>query len=100
MLFKTDRELAFELGKRVREHRIRRRMSQLSLAAKAGVHVNTVRALERTGEVMMRSFIAVLRALGERADLEHVLDTPPPRDLYSAPTGPSDLPRRVREKRE
>lgn len=97
MLFlETDRELARELGKRVRRYRIEKRMAQKTLASKAGIHVNTLRTLERTGEVRLSSFIAVLRALGERIGLEELLTTPVPRDLYSSPPGPP--PQRVRER--
>ena len=99
MLFTTDSELAFELGRRVRVHRIRKGMSQRTLAKKAGVHVNTLRALERRGEVKLSSFIAVIRALGERGALEEMIEASPPRDLYAE--GPADppLPQRVRERR-
>ena len=97
MLLMTDSELSHELGKRVREHRIRKRMSQKTLASKAGVHVNTVRALERTGEVNLSSFIAVLRALGERSSLESLLAHSAPSDLFADETGPP--PQRVRERR-
>lgn len=97
MLIITDHELSMELGKRVRSRRIGARMSQKTLAAKAGIHVNTLRTLERTGEVKLRSFIAVLRALGARAGLEDLLAQPPPSDLYAPEPGPP--PQRVRERR-
>ncbi|MBT7067073.1 MAG: helix-turn-helix transcriptional regulator [Verrucomicrobia bacterium] len=97
LLFETDRELAQELGARVRRTRIEKRMAQKTLAAKAGIHVNTLRTLERTGEVRLSSFIAVLRALGERSGLESLLTVAPPRDLYSPVPGPP--PQRVRERR-
>ena len=100
MLFTTDSELALELGKRVRMHRIRKGMSQRTLAEKAGVHVNTLRSLERRGEVKLSSFIAVLRALGERRALERMLEAPPPRDLYSESSEAVRLPQRVRERSE
>jgi hypothetical protein len=73
-------------------------MSQRTLADKAGVHVNTLRALERRGEVKLSSFIAVIRALGERSLLERILEQSPPRDLYGEPPGDTPLPQRVRER--
>jgi len=93
----TDQELVQELGRRVRRWRIGKRVSQKTLASKAGIHVNTLRALERTGEVKLSSFTAVLRALGERDGLESLMATEPPRDLY-APS-PSKPPQRIRERR-
>ncbi len=99
MLFSTDSELAHELGSRVRIHRIRKGMSQRTLAEKAGVHVNTLRALERRGEVNLSSFIAVMRALGERSVLERILEAPPPKDLYAEGSEVTPLPQRVRERR-
>lgn len=100
MLFKTDSELALELGKRVRVYRIRKGVSQKTLAEKAGVHVNTLRTLERCGEVKLSSFISIMRALGERGVLERILEGPPPRDLYTESPADSPLPQRVREKRQ
>lgn len=53
LLLNTDRELAGVLGERVRRYRIAKRVSQKTLAAKAGIHVNTLRTLERAGEVKL-----------------------------------------------
>lgn len=96
-MIRTDSELAVELGQRIRGRRIAKRMTQKTLAARAGVHVNTLRALERTGEVKLSSFLAVLRALGERSGMDALMQEPPPPDLYAPP--PGRLPQRVRERR-
>ena len=98
MLIMTDEELARELGLRVRRWRIGKRISQKTLAKRAGVHVNTVRSLERAGGVKLSSFVAILRALGERTALEDLLAEAPPRDLY-APVRATP-PQRVRERRQ
>ena len=98
MLVMTDHELACALGQRIRRWRIGKRISQKTLARRAGLHVNTLRSLERAGDVRMSSFIAVLRALGERAPLEDLLAADPPPDLY-APVRTTP-PQRVRERRQ
>lgn len=99
MLIKTDCEVIEDLGHRVRRYRLQKRISQKTLAAKAGVHVNTLRALERNGEVKLASLAAVLRALGERAALEGILASGPPHDLYGEAVQKTTLPQRVRERR-
>jgi transcriptional regulator with XRE-family HTH domain len=98
MLFTTDKELAEQLGQRIRTARIAQRVTQRNLAAKAGIHVNTLRSLERTGEAKLSSFIAVLRALGARAGIEELLAESPPQDLYTTPR--ARPPQRVRERRK
>lgn len=99
MFIKTEREVVEELGRRIRRYRLQKRISQKTLAAKAGVHVNTLRALERNGEVKLMSLAVVLRALGERAALENLLASGPPPNLYGEDVKQAALPQRVRERR-
>jgi len=97
MLVKTDKEVARELGTRLRRWRIAKRMSQATVAERAGIHENTLRSLEHTGEAKLITVISVLRALGERAGLEGLLEGEPPRDLFA--DQPSTPVQRVRERR-
>jgi transcriptional regulator with XRE-family HTH domain len=97
MLVKSDKELTLELGNRIRSYRIAKRISQKNLAAKAGIHENTLRSLEHGADVNVSSFIAVVRALGERSSIENLLIHPPPRNLSEYPE--KSAPQRVRGSR-
>ena len=68
--------IAGELGRRVREHRIARRMSQKDLAAKAGLARSSVSKIENGGETNLTSFFLLLRALGRINDLNTLLPEP------------------------
>jgi transcriptional regulator with XRE-family HTH domain len=97
LLVKTDQELTQELGRRIRAYRIAKRIPQKILAAKAGIHENTLRSLEHGGDVYVSSLIAVVRALGEREIIENLLTNPPPRSLDESPG--KSAPQRIRESR-
>ena len=98
MLVMSDKELATELGRRIRAYRIAKRISQKNLATKAGVHENTLRSLEHGGDVTVSSLIAVVRALGERTSIENLLTNPPPQSLEESPE--KSPPQRIRESRK
>jgi transcriptional regulator with XRE-family HTH domain len=64
---KTVIEWQAELGRQIRDLRLRQNLDQLHLAEQAGVALNVVKRLEYGSEAKVSSFIKVLRALG-RAD--------------------------------
>lgn len=57
-------ELAVELGEQLRSQRIRKRLTQEELAVSAGLTRKAVVRLENGDGATVRSFLAVLRALG------------------------------------
>ncbi len=61
--YNTLIELATELGKRLRDIRVRRRFSQDELAARAGLSIRTIRDLERGKGSTVESLLRVLKAL-------------------------------------
>lgn len=63
----TPEEWESELGRQVRDLRLRQNVDQLTLAERAGVALNVVKRLESGKGTTVRSMIKVLRALG-RAD--------------------------------
>jgi len=81
MLLKTDGEILQDLGLRARRKRLEREISQMDLAERAGVHVNTVRSLERGEDIRLRMLIAILRALGEAEEIETILSKQTPTQL-------------------
>jgi len=97
MLFlKTNEEIVRELGQRARRRRLERRISQQDVAAKAGVHTNTVRALEAGKDIRLHSLVGILRALGGAGDIDAVLarQIPVRLDVAEEP-----LPQRIRKRK-
>ena len=87
-----------ELGHRIRLARIRRKLSIVELATKAGIDRNTLGALElgKPG-VSINAYVMALWALG----LEHTLDgvAHPDTDSHGKTPEASRLPKRVRKPR-
>ena len=60
----TIPELAREMGERLKNCRLRRRLEQKELAERAGVSERTVRALEKGTGSSLESLLRVMKALG------------------------------------
>jgi transcriptional regulator with XRE-family HTH domain len=99
----SNEEILAELGHRLAVARIRSRITQKELAAKAGISASTYRRLENgAGLGSVEAFVAVLRALRIVDRLEIVLppDRPSPREIFEQESRRKPLPRRVRKARE
>ncbi len=72
----TPGELARELGQRLRALRIRHDLEQVELAARAGVAVRTLRALELGQGSSVETLLRVLKALEALQGLEHLVPQP------------------------
>ncbi len=77
----TDQAVLEELGRRLRQRRLDRNLSQQEVAEKAGLDRTTVGALERDGRASLLTVVQVLRALGTLDELDGFLPA----------TGPSPL---------
>ena len=88
-----------ELGHRLRLARIRRGMSIVEVAAKAGINRNTLNALElgKRG-VAMVAYVTVLWALGLERTLDGVAH--PDTDIHGKTLEASRRPARVRKSRK
>ena len=64
----TTREIAHQLGARVRLHRLQQLLTQGELAARAGVSPSAVKTLESTGKSSMDTLIRVAASLGLQRD--------------------------------
>ena len=82
-----------ELGRRLREHRVARRLTQEELGLMAGLDRRTVANLENGGDANLASFIMVLRALGRFGDLDQLM--PEPKEAID----PFEVLKRARGKR-
>ena len=96
MDYQTPEEILVEVGRRLRRWRLDGRLSQARLAAKAGVSLTAVQALEAGRGSSQLTYVRVLKALG----LLHTLDTLAPvpdvnpLDLLDLPAERQRAPRR------
>jgi transcriptional regulator with XRE-family HTH domain len=74
----TDEAVLGELGRRLRQRRLERNLSQLELAAEAGVERKAVQRIEAGESVRVASLVRVLRALGLLEALDRLLPEPVP----------------------
>ena len=78
-------EEAIEIGKRIREFRVKKNMSQAALADKANVSLSQISDIER-GKTSMRltTFIGIVEALQVSADVLLRADIPEVNTLYKS----------------
>jgi transcriptional regulator with XRE-family HTH domain len=78
-------EEAIEIGKRIREFRVKKNMSQAALADKANVSLSQISDIER-GKTSMRltTFIGIVEALQVSADVLLRTDIPEVNTLYKS----------------
>lgn len=62
-------EICQTLGQRLKATRLAQNLSQIDLAARAGVSRGTIMALERSGQTTLHSLVRIVQVLG----LEHEL---------------------------
>jgi transcriptional regulator with XRE-family HTH domain len=94
----TPKELALELGSRLRSIRIQRRLEQRELAVRAGISERTVRALELGEGSTVDSLLRVLKAMESLDGIEALAQRPSlnPLDLLRNRHNP---PKRVRRRK-
>lgn len=66
----TDTAIMTEIGKRVKEHRLRKNLTQAKLAQRAGVSILPIAKIEQGKSVSLNIFIDVFRALRLLDNLE------------------------------
>ena len=74
----TVKELLRETGVAIKRKRINMQLTQLDLAERAGINVNTVIGIENGQNAGMDKFFAILRELGELPSLYNYLLKPEP----------------------
>ena len=68
----TDRAIAKELAKRIKQQRLNKDLSQKNVAEAAGISITAVQGVEK-GESTISTLIKVLRVLGTLDSLESFL---------------------------
>lgn len=71
----TDQEIFVLLGQKIKEYRLAERKSQQTLAELSGVSVATISHFEQgySNNLSLKSFMAILRAMGLIDELEKIL---------------------------
>ena len=80
----TDQAVLEELGRRLRQRRLDRNLSQHDVAQKAGVDRTTIGQLERDGRASLQTLVQVLRGLGALDELDAFLPAAGPSPLELA----------------
>lgn len=83
---KTDTSVIRELGGRARQERLRRNLTQATVAERAGIGTATLKRLEDGNDVSLSTIVAVLRVLGGIDALDAILPTPLTSPLDAADT--------------
>ena len=78
---KSKAELLKELVERCRSERLRQNLTQVEVAAKAGISLSSYQRFERDGQLSLERFVAVLFALNQVESLERFLQPPVVSDL-------------------
>ena len=86
----SDQAVLAELGLRIADARLARRMTQAQLADAAGVSKRTVERLEDAGSTQLANLVRCLRALGRLEGLERLFP--------ETPVNPVELLRRGRRR--
>lgn len=88
---KSPKTLREELGGRTKKQRLIHNLSRESLSEKSGVPVPTIRKFENTGEISLKSFIALLQSLDRIDEIENLM-------LIKEPQNLSELKNRKRQR--
>ena len=70
----SQKEISLELGRRLKVHRILKKIKQGDLAKMAGVSVGTIKNLESKGQTSLESLLKVARALDLIQDLSNLFE--------------------------
>jgi transcriptional regulator with XRE-family HTH domain len=95
---KSPAELQHGIGSALRKLRINRGLTQAEVAAKAGVALRSLAALERRGNSSLKTFVRALNALQATDMIAKLAPQPQVSPLAILRHG-ADEPRRVRHRR-
>lgn len=73
----TNTAILQTLGKRLKEYRLRRNLQQTELAKYAGVNISTVSRVEKGQNIMIDSYLRIMRVLGMLDNLDEFIPEPP-----------------------
>lgn len=73
----TNTAILQTLGERLKEYRLRRNLQQAELAKFAGVNVSTVSRIEKGQNIMIDSYLRIMRVLDMLDNLDEFIPEPP-----------------------
>lgn len=78
---KTPEDLRIELAERFKKQRLLQNLSREGLFERSGVPVASIRKFEDTGEISLKSFIALSFSLGKLDEVEQLMKISEPTSL-------------------
>lgn len=72
----TTKDILDRLSSNCRSRRLEKNISQKSLSDTSGVPLSTIQRFEHTGEISLRSFASIVRALGYAEDIMELMSKP------------------------
>ena len=75
----SDKAIIRYIGKRIRQMRLNKNISQKTLSEKIGIHRVTLSKIERGQQISLLTLIQIMRGLGELQRLENII----PEDIVS-----------------
>lgn len=73
----TNAAILQTLGERLKEYRLRRNLQQAELARYAGVNISTVSRIEKGQNIMIDSYLRIMRVLEMLDNLDEFIPEPP-----------------------
>lgn len=64
------------LSSNCRSRRLEKNMSQRTLSETSGIPLSTIQRFEHTGEISLRGFVSLARALGYASDMMELMSKP------------------------
>lgn len=72
----STEDILRRLSSNCRNRRLEKNLSQRSLSETSGVPLSTIQRFEHTGEISLRSFASLVRALGYAGDIMELMSKP------------------------
>jgi transcriptional regulator with XRE-family HTH domain len=69
----SDKAIIRDIGKRLKQIRLNKNITQQKLSKKSGVHRTTISKIETGQQISLLTLIQVLRGLGELQRLENII---------------------------
>ncbi len=69
----TDNAIIRDIGKRIKQIRLNKNISQQELSKKSGIHRVTISKMETGQKISLMTLVQVLRGLGELQRLERII---------------------------
>jgi transcriptional regulator with XRE-family HTH domain len=76
LIDKTPDEMMCSIAQRVRERRLEKNLTQMTLASRAGLTLASYRRFETTGEISLKSLIMIALALDMASEFDMLFSNP------------------------